>query len=71
MTYYLYNVPYLGTLLKRLVNQKDGKGMHTHGYNDLIKVVITTLSIILFNIEDTVDKFYNFRGHQKTKAMTS
>lgn len=34
------------------MNQKGESKVHTHGYNDLIKVVITTLSIILFNYQD-------------------
>lgn len=49
----MYNVPYIGEyFLKSLVNQKGNSQVHSHGYTDLIKVVITTLSIILFNCEE-------------------
>jgi hypothetical protein len=55
LIYFLYNVPFVGEyVLKKLVNQKSTTQVHTHGYNDLVKVVITTLSIILFNLEDNV-----------------
>jgi hypothetical protein len=55
LIYFLYNVPFIGEyVLKKLVNQKTDTAIHTHGYNDLVKVVITTLSIILFNLEDNV-----------------
>lgn len=43
----------MGSLFKALVNQKSEKTIHTHGYADLVKVVITTLSILLFNYEDS------------------
>ncbi len=55
MIYYCYNLPVIGQLLKKLVNQDKASSVHSHGYNDLIKVVITTLSIILFNCEDAVN----------------
>jgi drug/metabolite transporter (DMT)-like permease len=50
--YFLYNVPIIGNLFKALVNQKGESNVHTHGSGDLVKVIITTLSIILFNIEE-------------------
>jgi hypothetical protein len=37
-----------------MINQNDGLKLHTHGMNDLLKVVVTTLSILLFNLEDSV-----------------
>lgn len=54
-----------------MVNQKHDSSVHTHGYNDLVKVIITTLSIILFNIEDNVILYFNFhRVRIKIRAWT-
>lgn len=50
----MYNIPFVGDLLTMLVNQPKNESVHSHGYNDLFKVLITTLSIILFNCEDVV-----------------
>ncbi len=61
-------------MLKKLVNQKTETQVHTHGYGDLIKVIITTLSIILFNLEDNVTillfKQYFKITRAKEKART-
>lgn len=52
MVYFMYNMPVIGSLFKKLVHQKSEKAVHGNGYSDLIKVIITTLSIILFNFEE-------------------
>jgi hypothetical protein len=35
-----------------MIHQQSNKEVHNNGYVDIIKVVITTLSIVLFNIEE-------------------
>jgi len=55
LIYYLYNVPFIGEhIVKKLVNQKNNSSVHTHGYSDVFKVLITTASIVLFNLEESV-----------------
>jgi hypothetical protein len=57
--YFLYNIPFIREkIIKKLINQKDELKLHTHGMNDLLKVVVTTLSILLFNLEESVRIFY-------------
>jgi len=55
LTYYLYSLPLLGDIFKKLINIKDqNKKDHPQLKEDLIKVCLTTSSIILFNWEDSV-----------------
>lgn len=55
LTYYLYSLPLLGDVFKKLINLEDqGKKEHPELKDDLIKVCLTTASIILFNWEDSV-----------------
>jgi len=45
--------------LKKMINQKDG-AIHSHdNKSDLVKVMITTISIILFNYEDGEVIYFN------------
>lgn len=54
LVYYLYSLPVIGDIFRKLINEKkDEKKEHPELKDDLIKVCITTASIILFNLEDS------------------
>jgi len=56
LTYYLYSLPFLGDVFRKLINiGNDQKKEHPELKEDLIKVCLTTSSIILFNWEDSVN----------------
>jgi len=50
--YFLYKIPFLGSLLKKMINIKQETEVHHSGNGDIIKVIITTVSIILFSIDE-------------------
>ena len=54
LVYYLYSLPVIGDVFRKLINaEKEEKKDHPELKEDLIKVCITTASIILFNLEDS------------------
>lgn len=56
--YYLYSLPIVGDIFRKLINEKkEEKKQNPSLKEDLIKVCITTASIILFNLEDSSVKF--------------
>ncbi len=62
LTYYLYSLPLLGNVFRKLINiENDQKKEHPELKDDLIKVCLTTASIILFNWEDSVILKFSFR----------
>ncbi len=61
MVYYLYSLPIVGDIFRKLINEKkEEKKQNPSLKEDLIKVCITTASIILFNLEDSSVKNNNF-----------
>jgi hypothetical protein len=61
LVYYLYSLPIVGDIFRKLINEKkEEKKQNPSLKEDLIKVCITTASIILFNLEDSSVKNNNF-----------
>ena len=56
--YYLNTIPFCNQLLKKLLNnnEKDSKGRDKIHKKDVIKVIMTTASVILFNLSSGSDK---------------
>lgn len=64
----MYNLPLVGAGLKKLINQQSKDNVHTHGWSDFVKVVITTTAILLFNSEEGVKYFLILKGSGSSKG---
>lgn len=54
LVYYLYSLPFVGDIFRKLINEKKEEKKENQSLrDDVIKVCITTASIILFNLEDS------------------
>lgn len=62
----LYNVPIIGGIFKKLINQNDSNSKASYSKKDLIKVILTTLAVLLFSYNPNATNFSSKSNSMRT-----
>ena len=53
----LYHVPIIGGIFRKLINQKESTSKASYSKKDLLKVILTTLAVLLFSYNPNAMNF--------------
>ena len=62
----LYHVPIIGGIFRKLINQKESTSKASYSKRDLLKVILTTLAVLLFSYNPNAMNFSSKSNSMRT-----